>query len=230
MFKSKYSNVLTVLLVLVIIAIVALLAYMGYDFYRKYYIEKDAEDFMERYEQDLNQISNQTNTVDDNNNTPTVIDPGQYDNTTNTNGNSSSGSNSSGKSYTYKGFPVLGTIEIPKSGIKYPILDTISKKALETSIVKYYGPNLNEPGNVTLAGHNYKNGSFFGKNKKLANGDIIYITDNTGRKLKYTIYNIYQTTPDDADYMTRLTDGKREISMTTCTDDSKARLIIWAKE
>ena len=47
--------------------------------------------------------------------------------------------------------------------------------------------------------------------------------------VKYVIYNKYETTPEDSDYMERNTDGKPEISLTTCTDDSKARLIIFAK-
>lgn len=222
MFNSKYSNVLTVLLVVVIIAIVGLVGFIGYDFYRKYYMDKDAEDFMSRYEQEMNQTVDE-NTVGENS-IPTVIDPGQD------NKNTTSGGSSSSKTYTYKGFTVLGTIEIPKTGIKYPILENISKKALETSVTILYGPGPNEIGNTVIIGHNYRNGSLFGKNKKLANGDAIYITDNSGKKIKYTIYNIYKTTPDDADYMTRDINGKREISLSTCTDDSKERLIIWAKE
>lgn len=223
MFNSRYSKVLTVLLIIVIIAIIGILIFMGYDFYRKYYMDKDAQDFIERYDEEMNNVQN--NTIDDpQDTTPTVIDPGAESNTT------SGGSSSGSKKYSYKGFGVLGTIEIPKSGIKYPILDTMSVKALETSIVYTYGPGVNEIGNTTLAGHNYRNGSLFGKNKKLAKGDVIYLTDNSGKKVTYTIYNIYQTTPQDTDYMTRDTNGKREISLTTCTDDSKSRLIIWAKE
>ena len=113
---------------------------------------------------------------------------------------------------------------------KYPVLNSYAPKALETSVCYYYGVGLNEIGNTTIAGHNYRNGAFFGKNKQLANGDTIYITDNSGRKIKYTIYNIYTTTPNDGEYLTRDTAGKREISLTTCTDDSKGRLIIWARE
>ena len=41
---------------------------------------------------------------------------------------------------------------------------------------------------------------------------------------------MYQTTSNDAEYMTRDTQGRREISLQTCTDDSKDRLIIWAAE
>lgn len=221
MFNNKYSNVLTVLLIIVIVAILGLIAFLGYDMYRKYYIDKDAEDFMKQYEEQMknNVISN--NTVGEATNT--VIDPGNDTQTTNN-------PSSSKKKVTYKGFGVLGTIEIPKSSIKYPVLDKVTIKSLEASVAYYYGPGLNEVGNTTISGHNYRNGAFFGKNKKLANGDIIYITDNSGKKVTYTIYNIYTTTSDDGDYLTRDTNGKREISLTTCTDDSKGRLIIWAKE
>lgn len=230
MFNSKYSNVLTILLIVVIVAILGLIAFLGYDIYRKYYIDKDAEDFMEKYEE---QIRNTTlpegNTTTNNEITNTFINPGNDTSNTQQGGSTSSG-NKKNSQFTYKGFTVLGSIEIPKTGIKYPVLNSYAPKALETAVCYYYGPGLNEIGNTTIAGHNYRNGAFFGKNKQLVNGDIIYITDNSGKKVKYTIYNIYRTTPNDADYVTRDTAGKREISLTTCTDDSKGRLIIWARE
>lgn len=231
MFNSKYSNVLTIVLVIVIIAILGLITFLGYDIYRKYYIDKDAEDFMERYEDQFKNsiISNDNNNTNNNDITNTIIDPGN-DTSNIISGGSSGGGSTSNNKHTYKGFEVLGTIEIPKTGIKYPVLNSYSAKALETSVTYYYGPGLNEVGNTTISGHNYRNGAFFGKNKKLAKGDIIYITDNSGKKVKYTIYNIYKTTPNDGDYLTRDTKGKREISLTTCTDDSKGRLIIWARE
>ena len=93
-----------------------------------------------------------------------------------------------------------------------------------------YGPGPNQVGNTVIIGHNYRNGAFFGNNDKLALGDKIYITDTTGTRIEYTIYNIYETTADDADYFDRDTAGKREISLSTCTDNSKARLVIWAAE
>ena len=43
---------------------------------------------------------------------------------------------------------------------------TYSPKALETSVVVLYGVGLNQPGNTTIAGHNYRNGLFFSNNKK----------------------------------------------------------------
>ena len=94
----------------------------------------------------------------------------------------------------------------------------------------YYGPGLNEVGNTTIVGHNYRNGTFFSNNKKLVEGDKVYITDNSGNKITYVIYKTYTTAPEDSDYLDRDTQGKREISLLTCTDDTKSRLIIWARE
>ena len=130
---------------------------------------------------------------------------------------------------TYKGFNVVGTIEIPKISLKYPILEKVTKKSIEVAVAVIYGTGPNEVSNTTIMGHNYRNGLFFSNLKKLSNGDKIYITDLNGNKVTYTIYNKYETTPEDADYMTRNTNGAREISLSTCTDDSSARLIIWAK-
>lgn len=127
-------------------------------------------------------------------------------------------------------YEVLGRIEIPKTKVDYPILENVTKRSLEIAVGKAYGPGLNLPGNTTIFGHNYRNGLFFSNNKKLSNGDKIYITDAQGNKVTYVIYNIYQTTPSDASYMQRETNGRREISLQTCTDDSSARIIIWAAE
>ena len=49
---------------------------------------------------------------------------------------------------------------------------------------------------------------FFSNNKKLQNGDKIYITDNSGTKLTYTIYNKFQTSDTDTSFYQRDTNGK----------------------
>ena len=125
---------------------------------------------------------------------------------------------------------MVGTIEIPATNLKYPVLENASKSAMEVAVGIYDGPGLNKVGNTTIAGHNYRNGTFFSNNKKLVEGDKIYITDTSGEKVTYIIYKTYTTSPEDSDYLGRDTGGKREISLTTCTDDSQSRLIIWAKE
>ena len=216
--NNKYSNFLTILLVVVIIAIVGLLGFLGYDFYKKYYVSKETSKFMEEYDKG-NSDGNKDNNAD-NGNLTSPLDSIESANLT------ASGTKQKPK---YKGFSVLGKIEIPKIKLGYPILETVTKKSLETSVAALYGPGPNEVGNTVIVGHNYRNGLFFSNNKKLSNGDPIFITDNSGKKIQYTIYNIYQTTPEDATYMSRDTQGAKEISLSTCTDDGKERLIIWAK-
>ena len=106
----------------------------------------------------------------------------------------------------------------------------VTGDSIEIAVAVMYGPGLNKVGNTVIAGHNYRNGSFFGNNDKLKIGDVIYITDSEGTRIKYSIYNIYETDGNDSDFINRDTNGRREISLSTCTDNSQARLIIWAVE
>ena len=130
----------------------------------------------------------------------------------------------------YKEFTVVGTIQIPDIDLKYPILQENSTEALETSVVLMYtAQGLNNVGNSVITGHNYRNGSMFSNLNKLKNGDYIYITDNTGRNIKYKIYNIYEETENNNTYITRNTEGKKEITLSTYNDKNKAKIIIFAR-
>ncbi len=229
MFKSKYSIVLTIFLVILIIAIIIIITIIGINAYKNYKDEKERSkiiaDLQEENITDENEIDN--NNISDEN-----ILTGEIDGN-NTGGNTTGGGSSSRpKTKFYKEYPMIGTIEIPKTGIKYPILLDISPKALETSVGVMYpsNPKLNEPGNVVIIGHNYRNGKFFSDNKNLVIGDKIRITDLTGRTLTYTIYEINQTSKTDTEYITRQRNEESiEISLSTCTDDGKGRLVILAK-
>lgn len=216
--NSKYGNLLTVILVISIVAIVGIIAIIGYKMYKSYYTKTGALTAATEFEQAV-----QDNNAVQNDNTNSIISNIQdtFNNTT----------GSTGQKTTYKGFVVVGTIQIPAIDLKYPILEKNTKKSLETSVALMYTSNgLNEVGNSVIIGHNYRNGTMFSNVKKLKKGDIIYITDTSGRKVKYTIYDIYRTSGSDGKYITRNTGGKREISLSTCTDDSKARTIVLAKE
>ena len=222
MFESKYSKVLTVILVIVIIAILGLLAFLGYDWYNKYFTDKDALAFVENYTQDTSDDSDSDNTsTDDNTSATSPLDSIDRTNTV---------SGASGNEMpTYKGFNVVGTIEIPATDIEYPILEKVSRSSLETSVAMLYGAGLNQPGNSVIIGHNYRNGLFFSNNKRLNVGDKIYITDNSKNRLTYTIYDKFETTPEDASFYSRDTGGIPEITLSTCNDDSSRRLIIFAR-
>ena len=222
MFESKYSKVLTVILVIVIIAILGLLAFLGYDWYNKYFTDKDALAFVENYTKDTSDDSDSDNTsTDDNTSATSPLDSINRTNTV---------SGASGNEMpTYKGFNVVGTIEIPATNIEYPILEKVSRSSLETSVAMLYGAGINQVGNTVIVGHNYRNGLFFSNNKRLNVGDKIYITDNSKNRLTYTIYDKFETTPEDASFYSRDTGGVPEITLSTCNDDSSRRLIIFAR-
>ena len=217
--NSRYSNLLTVLLVIVIIAIIGIIGFLGYRYYKNESLKNQSEEFVDSFLNDEN--------IGNNNNSNAIGDTslGGVDQGNNT------GDSSSGNVPQFNGFDTVGTLEIPKTNVSQPVLASheLSKTSLETALVEIYGPGLNQVGNTTIAGHNFRNGTFFSNNKKLEIGDKLYVTDLSGNRLSYTIYNKYETTENDAEYMTRDTQGAIEVSLTTCTDDSQGRLIIWAK-
>jgi len=136
------------------------------------------------------------------------------------------------ESRVYKGYTVAGKIEMPSVNLRYPVLDTMTNaNALEVSVCIQYGVPLNTVGNTVIIGHNYKNGLFFGSNKNMKNGDQIHITNYaTGVKKTYSIYSIYQTEESDTSFYNRDTAGKSEITLITCQNNNKYRLVIKAKE
>jgi LPXTG-site transpeptidase (sortase) family protein len=224
----RYSKILTVILIILIVAIIGLLGFLAFKYYEEKRTTNGASDYVDAFDQTIaTETPDTTETDTSGNNTD---DNSEINPTTEDNNTTSSGS-TSGKTTTYQGFEVLGTIEIPKTNVKYPILAKLSSKALDTAVVAIYPSpaTLNSVGNVVIAGHNYRNGTFFSNNKKLSTGDKIYIKDLDGNKETYIIYNIFETTDTDTSFYNRDTDGKKEITLSTCTDDSKARLIIEAR-
>lgn len=232
MLNSKYSKVLTIILIVAIVIIIGLLVFIGIDWYKAYTVGKDTQNSLDQFNSYIENQNNQNNDQNIENNIENNIDniieePNNNNIIEEPNNNNNNNSNTG---LTYKGMKVAGVIEIPKTKVKYNVLDDPSAKAMEVAISTIYGPGVNQVGNTVLAGHNYRNGTFFSNNNKLSSGDKIYITDTSGKKVTYTIYKKYRTDPNDFSYATRETNGKREISLTTCTDDSSARIIIWAKE
>ena len=222
MIDKRYNKVLTVVLIIVVVVIFALLGFWGYDTIKRYFQEQDKDVALNEFNNSI--IIGGGNGTSQNE----ANETGNFTIAGNEVANNNTGS--SNKVVTYKGFTVMGKIEIPAIELEYPVLERATKLSLEQSVGIMTGPGLNKVGNTVIAGHNYRNGTFFSRNKELKEEDLIYITDTDGNRVKYTIYNIYYTSSEDADYITRDTAGKREITLTTCTDDSKNRLIIWAKE
>ena len=125
---------------------------------------------------------------------------------------------------------VLATINIPAIDCTYPILNQSTEELLKISPCKFWGAEPNEVGNFCIVGHNYRSNKFFSHVPSLSIGDTIEITDLTNRTLVYEIYDKYVVQPEDTTCTTQRTNGKKEVTLITCTNDSKQRVIIKAKE
>lgn len=123
----------------------------------------------------------------------------------------------------------IGVINIPSINVNYPILSTYTDELLKIAPCRFHGPNPNEVGNLCIAGHNYKNSKFFSKVPNLKLGDKIEITDLSGRMLTYTVYDKFIVNPDELECTSQLTNGNKEITLITCTNDNKQRHIIKAR-
>ena len=131
---------------------------------------------------------------------------------------------------TYKGYNVIGLIEIPAIDLEYPILDKTTKTTMATSISRFSGGEVNEYGNISLAGHNNYSGTMFGKNKKLKKKDEVLLTDLSGNTVEYEIYDIFVTNPDDVSILEAKDKTIREVTLITCKNGRSERLIIKARE
>lgn len=230
---KKYSNFLTLLAVILSVVAIVLVGYFFYTVYDQYKTTKEAEELMSQFEQNYEQEEDTTTPTDED---EEIVQDEEDNNDSQepTNTQTSKPTNSGYQIGTfYKGYKIIGIISIPKLNIQYPIFDTDNPTTLKVGTVAIYPAKveqvLNNPGNVVIAGHNYRNKKMFSKLSTLENGDSIFITNVTGKKLEYKVYNNYTTDAHDFSYATRENESKIEISLTTCTNDSNTRTIIWAK-
>lgn len=125
----------------------------------------------------------------------------------------------------------VATIYIPKINVNYAVFSRTSDALLKMSPTKFWGPEPNEVGNFCIVGHNYHDTRFFSKVPSLEHGDTVELTDTaTGRTLTYALYDKYTVEPDDVSCTTQHTNGKKEVTLITCTWDSQKRVIAKFRE
>ena len=130
----------------------------------------------------------------------------------------------------YSGYLVDCRLEIPKINLKTNVLSDYTKEGLKICASKYYGPNVNESGNYCIAGHNYQKKNMFHHLINLEIGDSVFVTDNKNGKIEYIIYDIYRVKPENIEPLSQETGGKKEITLITCVNYSKNRLVVKAIE
>ncbi len=131
----------------------------------------------------------------------------------------------------------VATVDIPAIDCTYPVLvaddpEDAAKidELLKISPCKFWGPEPNEVGNFCIVGHNYRSNKFFSHVPDLSIGDRIEIKDLNGQTIVYKIYDKYVVQPDDVSCTSQRTNGLKEVTLITCTDDSKLRVIVKARE
>ena len=218
--EKRNSIILTVMIVITILLILVTIGFFLISKINDDNAEKNAQDIVKEFNDkklNLGEEKKELNNVS----TPISI------------GGTTSNTEVQGKSTRVKmeNYDVVGTVRIPKTKVLYPILFPLSKRSLEIATAMLDTQNgINEPGNTTILGHNYRSNLFFSKNHTLKVGDKIYIKDNTGREVEYTIYRGFSTNPNDATYMRRDTKGETEVSLSTCSDDSQKRYVVLARK
>lgn len=218
MGKNKFDTFLTVLLAILVIAVIGTSGYLIKKYYDKYKINQNANNVIDEFDKKIEE----RNTVVEPEPEP---EPEPENTQTGTRG-------IVGDYLSMGGYKVDGKLEMPTVNLQYPVLAQMTDaNAIEVSVAIQYGVGLNNVGNTVIIGHNYRDGLFFGSNKNLQIGDVIYITDwETGTRRSYVIYNTYTTDEADTSYYSRDTGGKREVSLVTCQADNSYRLVVLARE
>ena len=220
--QKKGSLLFNIIITITVLALIGIGGYAAYYYISNQVAVKEAEEAVDEFEKRVIVVAleEEKNEIIQQNPPVEQVEEEYYDDD----------DDSYDSSYYYRGYEMIGTIQIPRTGIKAPIVDQVTPSSIAYAVGYLYGPGPNEVGNSVYVAHNYRDGTFFSNNKYLENGDVIYITDVYGRQIEYTIYNVYTADANDFSYATRNTNGKREISLSTCTTDPSVRLVIWAIE
>lgn len=123
-------------------------------------------------------------------------------------------------------YMVTATILIPKIKYSAPIISETSEEYLKIAPTKLFGPEPNRTGNFCIVGHNYKDNRFFSDLYKLEIGDKVQLTDKQNNKLMYKVYNKFEIYENDLSVTSQDTDGKIELTLITCTNNPRKRLVV----
>ncbi|MHC9368312.1 class D sortase [Clostridium perfringens] len=118
---------------------------------------------------------------------------------------------------------IIGILKISSINLEAPIM--LGEENLNYVVAKYRNsPSFGESGNIILAGHNNMKGSIFRSLHKLKIGTILEIqSDNKIYKYKITTREIVE--PNNPSLLSQDL-SKKEITLITCTNHAKQRLIL----
>ncbi|WP_415331588.1 class D sortase [Clostridium perfringens] len=118
---------------------------------------------------------------------------------------------------------IIGILKISSINLEAPIM--LGEENLDYVVAKYRNsPSFGESGNVILAGHNNMKGSIFRSLHKLKIGTIVEIQSNN-KVYKYKITEREIVEPNNSSLLSQDL-SKKEITLITCTNHAKQRLIL----
>ena len=131
-------------------------------------------------------------------------------------------------------YSVIAILSIPKIDKEFAILSRTTDELLKINPTKFEGyekgPDPNQPGNLCIVGHNYRDTRFFSQVPTLELGDTIILTDNYGEAITYVMYDKYNVDPTDISCLNQNTNGQREVTLITCNYDGSERVITKFRE
>ena len=178
----KYKIYKIIIVILFIIAII-LLGSIIYKYQQGQANEKESKKVLEEFEQQQDNNEKNNENLQDN-----------------ASEENDSKENTKIKMYGYED---IGKIKIHKIGIEYPILrietsnPEKTKEPLKFSVVRYWGGEVNQLGNLSIAGHNNYDGTMFGETKNLEVGDNVELKDLNNQTITYQIYHKFVTNPKE---------------------------------
>lgn len=125
---------------------------------------------------------------------------------------------------------ILGIISVPKLNIEYPFFYGYSDDLLKIAPCRFYGDMPNTNSNLCITGHNYDDDRFFGRIKELINGDEIIIEDNSKNRFIYNVFDKYEVESNDLSPVENYDKNARTLTLITCNNLNKKRIIIKAKQ
>lgn len=128
------------------------------------------------------------------------------------------------------GCPVMGQLTIEAIGLDLPVIAELTDAALKTAPCLYAGPHLPEDaGNIVIVGHNYRNGSHFGRLDELREGEAVRLTDVYGETYDYEVYSMETIAPDQTAALEEC-EGEHGLALITCTAGGENRLLVRCRQ
>ena len=93
---------------------------------------------------------------------------------------------------------------------------------------RFHGDLPPDYSNLCIAGHNYDNDKFFSNLSDLTINDEIYL-EIQGKTYVYSVFNMYEVDETDLSPIYSYPDKIRQLTLVTCNNLNKKRLIVKAK-